>query len=79
MTQTATEALTTATWGFTTDGDLHCSTCKGRQEVRCPRTATLTGPFADAQGTYWMCEGCDEAVTATGRGHGKVNCPTCER
>lgn len=80
MAQTAAETYTndTGTWGWTTDGRLFCYTCSGRQEIRCPRTFDLEGPFEDESGVFWMC-GCDEAVTAKGRGHGFVSCPTCQR
>jgi hypothetical protein len=74
MTETGTYETETGTWGWTDSGTLFCSTCKGRQEVPCPRTAALDGPFADEAGTFWMCTGCDEAASK----HGTVTCPTCE-
>lgn len=77
----ATETYTndTGTWGWNGSGHLFCSTCAGRQEIRCPRTAIADGPFEDEGGTFWMCGNCDEAITARGTGHGKVSCPTCQR
>ena len=64
----------TGTWGWTRTGRLHCSTCKGRQEVPCPRTSPLDGPFVDEAGEYSMCTGCDCPTVK----HGTITCPTCE-
>lgn len=81
MTQTETYTNETGSWGYTATGQIFCSTCKGRTNVRCARDWTLEGPFddQDGRGAYWMCEGCCEPVNVAGRGHGRHSCPTCER
>jgi hypothetical protein len=74
MTETGTGTHTTGTWGWTDSGTLFCSTCKGRQEVPCPRTSPFDGPFVDTAGEYWMCTGCDSPADA----HSTITCPTCQ-
>jgi hypothetical protein len=76
MTETGTETYTTQTgaWGWDRSGHLFCTTCKGRQEVPCPRTFPLDGPFADETGEYQMCTGCDSPADA----HSTITCPTCQ-
>ena len=68
----------TGTWGWDAAGRLHCSPCGGSTQVPCPR-ADIRGPYDDGQGQYWMCQDCTEPVTARGRGHYPISCPTCER
>lgn len=55
------------TWGWTEDGQLHCTTCHGTQRVPCPH---------DKIGPDGRCTECD---TPADERDPKVNCPTCER
>jgi hypothetical protein len=66
-------------WGYNRNGNIFCSTCGGRLDVPCPRSA-LEGPFEDENGVFYSCWDCDEPFDERGRGkHERVSCPSCQQ
>jgi hypothetical protein len=64
----------TGTWGWTADGELHCTTCKGSLQVTCP---ACHGATCDCDRP--ACKVCADPATECGtcENNGAVTCPTC--